>query len=86
MNMTIVVPEFKEGGSLLFEWDDNFEISLNRTTGEVVVAANVPGLISLARHLLTLAQDSVPNGSHLHLSDLAELEDGSGDLILEKRP
>lgn len=37
-----------------------------------------------ARHLLTLAQDSVPSGTHIHFDDLNSLEDGSIGLIIEK--
>jgi hypothetical protein len=31
----------------------------------VVISGNPAGQVSLARHLLTLAQDAVPNGRHL---------------------
>jgi len=31
----------------------------------VVISGNAAGLVSLARHLLTLAQDAVPDGRHL---------------------
>ena len=42
------------------------------------------GLISLARHLLTLAQDSVPKHSHIHLDEYNSLEEGSAELINQK--
>ena len=84
MNVTVAVPGSENEGSLKFAWDDGFEISVSRTASEIVISANEAGLISLARHLLTLAQKDVPPGSHIHLSDVTELEDGSGDLILEK--
>ncbi len=82
--MNISVPPYEDGGPLRFEWDDAFEIKVNRSAEEVSISANSAGLISLARHLLTLAQDAVPNGSHLHLTDGVELDDGSGDLVIEK--
>jgi len=82
--VNISIPAYEESGSLFFKWDDAFKISVNHSTGEVCVSANSAGLISLARHLLTLAQESVPTGSHLHLTDGVELEEGSGDLIIEK--
>lgn len=84
MNITIAVPDYEEHGHLRFEWDEGFEIALDREGGEVVIKANVPGLISLARHMMTLAQRAVPVGSHLHLADGLELEEGSGDLIIDK--
>lgn len=85
MNVTITVPESEAGGSLRFEWDEGFEIRVSRSASEIAISANEAELISLARHLLTLAQANVAAGSHIHLSETGELEDGSGDLILEKR-
>ncbi|WP_432856745.1 Imm32 family immunity protein [Amycolatopsis sp. CA-161197] len=49
----------------------------------VLVRGNPAGLRSLARHLLTLAQESVPAGSHLHLTGGSEL-DGDADLVVER--
>ena len=84
MNVTLTVPDYEERAHLRFEWDGGFEILLERNENEVVIKANTPGLISLARHLLTLAQLTVPAGSHLHLTEESELEEGSGELIIEK--
>ena len=50
----------------------------------IVVRGNVAGLRSLARHLLTLAQEDVPSGSHVHLDDIGGLEPGSIELVLER--
>jgi hypothetical protein len=43
-------------------------------------------LISLAIHLLTLAQENVPVGSHCHFDEHNSLEHGSKELIIEKKP
>ena len=40
--------------------------------------------MSLARHLLVLAQEEAPSGSHIHLDSFNSLEDGSVELILDK--
>ena len=42
------------------------------------------GLRSLARLLLTLAQDGVPQHHHIHLDESNALEDGSATLIIER--
>jgi len=42
------------------------------------------GLISLANHLLNLAQDDFPKGYHFHLDDYGCFEEGSNELIIEK--
>nr|WP_314069353.1 hypothetical protein [uncultured Campylobacter sp.] len=69
---------------LRLQWEKGFAISVNTLENEVTIRANKSGLISLARHLLTLAQDSVPKHSHIHLDEYNSLEEGSAELILEK--
>ncbi len=78
------IPAYDATTGLSFVWDDGFEMAVDTTAAEVVIAANPAGLISLARHLLTLAQESVPDGSHVHLTAGQELE-STVDLILERR-
>lgn len=50
----------------------------------MIISANNEGLLSLARHLLTLVQNEVPIGTHIHLDEYNLLEEGSIDLIVEK--
>jgi hypothetical protein len=38
----------------------------------------------IAQHLLTLAEDSVPHGAHVHLDAARELDDASLDLVIER--
>jgi hypothetical protein len=52
--------------------------------GDVLLRANPAGLVSLAKQLLTLAQQGVPAGSHIHYDAGEELEDDSVPLILER--
>ena len=49
---------------------------------ETVIRANRDGMISLARTLLTLAQENVPSGAHVHMDEYNYLEDGSQELVL----
>ncbi|MCV6638490.1 hypothetical protein [Candidatus Albibeggiatoa sp. nov. NOAA] len=74
------VPSVPDG----FEWDYGFEIFVQSALNGVTISANKAGLISLARHLLSLAKDDSPVGNHFHLDDLNSLEDGSIELIVEK--
>ncbi|MFG1689399.1 hypothetical protein ACGFNP_55275 [Nonomuraea sp. NPDC049269] len=83
MNLSIEVPEYRAGEGLGFAWDENFEIELTVRSTEVVIKANHAGLTSLARHLLTLAQVGVHEGSHIHLTADQEIE-SDFDLILER--
>lgn len=65
-----------------FTWEDGFAIRVRHERDAVVVSANREGLVSLARHLQTLADE--PSQSHFHLDEHNSLEDGSCELIIEK--
>ena len=49
-----------------------------------LISGNSEGLVSLARVLLHLSQENVPDGSHVHYDDFAGLEDDSCELILQR--
>lgn len=70
---------------LQLQWEKDFAISVNALGNEVTIRANKSGLISLARHLLTLAQDSVPKHSHIHPDEYNSLEGGLGGTYKPKR-
>ena len=63
-------------------WIDGFEIKAVAENGEIVISANREGMLSLANHLMALA-DGVP-GEHIHYDEHNALEDGSADLIIER--
>ncbi|MBR4473523.1 MAG: hypothetical protein IKS55_07775 [Oscillospiraceae bacterium] len=65
------------------QWIDGFEIHVSVDNGTVVITANKEGLLSLAGQMTALA-DTVP-GSHIHYDDLNSLEEGSREMIIEKR-
>ncbi|MFG2391865.1 hypothetical protein ACGFYF_23610 [Streptomyces lavendulae] len=65
-------------------WEADARIEVRGLGGEVVIEANAAGLRTLAGHLLVLAAEGVPDGSHLHLEDSNGLEDGSLSLVLER--
>ena len=62
-------------------WVDGFEINVRIENGAAVISANREGLLSLANHLKSLAED--PPGSHIHLDGYNSLEEGSLELIFE---
>ena len=63
-------------------WADGFGIKVRNENGAAVISANREGLLSLADHLKSLAEE--PSGSHIHLDAYNSLEEGSSELILEK--
>lgn len=78
----ISIPEYNNGVECV--WEENFKIKTSAQFDALTIEANREGLISLARHILHLAQDNVPNGSHIHLDEYNALEDGSFELIISK--
>jgi len=82
--MEINVPKYKRNTGLKLCWHPGFSIKVSSDNNEVTISANQEGLLSLANHLLNLAQTDVPCGTHIHLDIVNSLEDGSLDLIIEK--
>ena len=66
---------------MILNWIDGFEISVRIENGAAVISANREGLLSLANHLKSLAEE--PPGAHIHLDAYNSLEEGSSELILE---
>ncbi len=84
MDITISVHEYVASQGIRLSWQPGSRIEMHSLAGEVVIKANRAGLISLANHLLTLAQENVPAGNHLHFDDSNALEQGSCSLIVER--
>lgn len=85
MKQEIEIVQYDANKGIQFNWEENFEIEVKNEDGEVIISANSEGLLSLAKHLLTLAQNEVPIGTHIHLDEYNSLEEGSIGLTFEKR-
>ena len=67
------------------DWHGDFRIeSKIEGDGAIVISANKDGLITLARQMLAMADDSDPAGFHIHYDESSSLEDGSTEIIIEK--
>ena len=67
------------------EWVEGFEINVKvDESGAVVISANREGLLSLAQQFTALAE-TLP-GDHIHYDQDNSLEEGSTELIVEKKP
>ena len=64
------------------KWMDGAEIRVTNDHGEVVIAANKEGLLSLAAQITALA-DGMP-GDHIHYDEYNSLEEGSAEMVIEK--
>ncbi|MFF5969018.1 hypothetical protein ACFY64_36065 [Streptomyces collinus] len=73
-----------DGVTRVFAWEEGARIEVRHLGGETVIEANAAGLRTLAGHLLTLAQDGTPDGTHLHMEQDNGLEAGSVGLVLER--
>jgi hypothetical protein len=84
MIISLEVPDYDAAEGIEFEWDEDSRVEIRLGGHEVTVYANAPGLVSLARHLLTLAQRGVPSGRHIHLNHWSGLAETSAELTLQK--
>ena len=78
------MPKYDRNIGLQLCWHPGFSIKVSSDNSEVTISANREGLLSMANHLLNLAQADVPPGTHIHLDSLNSLEDGSDEIIIEK--
>lgn len=85
MEIKIEVPTFTVENGIKYKWEDGFEIETKYESGVINIVANKAGLISLANHLLNLAQSEVPVGYHLHFDEYNSLEENSLELIIQKK-
>jgi hypothetical protein len=67
MERSVPIGNYSADSGLHLEWSFGFEIEVAIRSGTVVIRANEAGLRSLAQHLLTLAEGTVPDGTHIHL-------------------
>ena len=84
MKVNLDIPQYSESDGLVNHWEHNFTIEVSFNNNATYIKANKAGLVSLAIQLLTLAQDGVEAGRHFHYDHHNSLEEGSGDLIIEK--
>lgn len=84
MIISLNIPDYSPDTGVVLNWENDFQIKVSAQDAEVLIEANKDGLVSLANHLLNLAQPSVPTGTHIHLDKYNSLEEGSSDLVIGK--
>ena len=85
MKIELDIPEYNSSQGIKYNWENGFKIEVKYSDGVVLIEANKEGLISLANHLLNIAQENVPQNYHLHFDEYNSLEEGSLELIIEKK-
>lgn len=84
MKVEIELEDYSKEEGIKLKWEKGFNIKVERAGDEILISANKAGLISLANHLLTLSQDEILEGTHIHLDEYNSLEESSLDVIIEK--
>ena len=84
MNILLNISDQVVENGLKNDWENGFIIKTKYENDQFNVIANKEGLISQAKQLLAIAQDTVPSGQHFHYDDYNSLEDGSTELIIQK--
>ena len=86
MQITVDVPLY-DGEGVDVIWENGSRLTISITEGSAIINANKAGLLSLAKQMLYLATNDIPNGSHVHYDKndpyFAGFS-GSHELILEK--
>ncbi len=85
IKIKLEVPKYNPDIGMRYNWEKGFDIETKIENSSIVIKANKEGLISLANHLLNLAQDNVSAGYHMHFDDNNSLEEGSSELIIQKK-
>ncbi|MCM1126197.1 MAG: hypothetical protein NC429_06955 [Lachnospiraceae bacterium] len=84
MKIEIEIEDYSKEEGIKLKWERGFSIKVEKEGDKVLILANKAGLISLANHLLTLSQDEILEGAHIHLDEYNSLEENSLDIIIEK--
>jgi len=85
MEIKLEIPDYNPDFGMECKWELGFDIEVKYESGVVLLRANKQGLISLANHFLNLSQDKIPSGYHLHFDEYNSLDDGSEELVIEKK-
>ncbi|GGH06953.1 Imm32 family immunity protein [Pedobacter zeae] len=76
------IPQYSTEHGAVSNWEDGFVIKSEVVKDQIIISANHAGLVSLAKHLLFLAQNETPINCHYHLDEYNSLETGSKEIVI----
>ncbi len=83
--MKKIVLEIQENkDSLNFNWEKNFVLSVTPGNSGIIINGNKEGLISLAKNIIALAEENIPNHYNFTLDDQNSLEEESIPITFTK--
>ena len=85
LEIVLEIPDVVNSGEAMFSMAMDSELSVTLSYEEFLIAGNNQGLISLASLFMGLAQDGVPDGTSIRLTDKNGLSKGSLDLMIIKK-
>jgi len=68
MDISFEIPDYDDGGLEVF-WDEGAKLKVQSFDKAVALYINKQALLSLAKQLIYLAVNNVPEGSHIHFDD-----------------
>ena len=82
MKIVIELPDY-DGNGIDVIWDENSKCRITVYDGEVGLSANREGLIAIAKQMLYMAYNDLPEGSHIHYDSFFTKQEGK-ELLIEK--
>ena len=85
MEFVIDIPDSKSSEDFMRTWKEGSELFVDMNYDDFEITGNRNGLISLAAFFMCLAQEGVPDGTSILLTDKNGLSKGSLDLMIIKK-
>lgn len=85
MEFVIDIPDSKSSEDFMRTWKEGSELFVDMNYDDFEITGNRNGLISLAAFFMSLAQEGVPDGTSILLTDKNGLSKGSLDLMIIKK-
>ena len=83
MKIILDIPDY-DGDSLDVVWDNGSKYTINIADNSVVISANKGALVSIAKQMLYMAYNDIPEGSHVHYDSFFTKINEEFELVIEK--
>ena len=84
MKVTLDIPNY-DGNGIDVVWETGSKYAISIADNNVVISANKNALVSIAKQMLYMAYNNLPNGSHIHYdSFFTKMNEEEYELVIEK--
>ena len=83
MKITLDIPDY-DGDSVDVVWENGSKYAINIVDNNVVISANKGALVSMAKQMLYMAYNDIPEGSHVHYDSFFTKINEEYELVIEK--